>query len=134
MPLQALPEVTRPFERVGLDIVSFKESVGKQTCVLTMIDHFSRYLVMIPLINQSAESVAKAFMSEWVLRFGLPKSVITDRGANFMSELFLNLCKFLGIKKLSTTAYHPECNDRTERVHRTISKMLSYYVSGNHKD
>ena len=70
VPLQPLPEVSWPFESVGLDIISFKENKGKYTSVFTMIDHFSRYLVMVPLENQTAETVAKIFIIEWVLRFG----------------------------------------------------------------
>lgn len=45
-----------------------------------------------------------------------------------MSEL----CRVMGIKKTSTTAFHPQGNGRCERVNRTILGMLAKYMSGNH--
>ena len=36
----------------------------------------------------------------------------------------LDVCKLLGIKKLNTTAYHPQCNGMVERFNRTLKTML----------
>ena len=40
-------------------------------------------------------AVARAFMSEWVCEFGVPKVIISDRGTEFMGAIFQELCKFL---------------------------------------
>lgn len=49
-----------------------------------------------------------------------------------MSDLLKQTCKLMQITQLRTTPAHPEGNGRVERVHRTIIKMLSHYVSSKH--
>lgn len=72
----------------------------------------------------SAETVAKAFFEQWVSRFGCPVSVITDQGTQFQSELFNEFANKCGIKLKRTTAYHPQCNGKIERFHRTLKAAL----------
>lgn len=133
--LQRLPEAERPFQMIGIDILGpFNKTPAGNKYVLTIIDHFSRYLEMIAIPDQRASTVALAMVNNWLLKFGVPESLITDQGTNFMSDLFKQLCKLLKIKKLRTSPFHPQANGRTERVHRTISKMLSYYVNSQHGD
>ena len=53
--------------------------------LLTCIDHFTRWPEAIPLVDVRAETVADAFFSGWVVRFGTPATITTDRGAQFES-------------------------------------------------
>ena len=41
----------------------------------------------------------------------------------------LDVCKLLGIKKLNTTAYHPQCVGMVERFNRTLKSMIHKYVT-----
>lgn len=54
----------------------------------------------------------------------IPSSVLSDQGTNFLSALFKNMCKMLGIKKLQTTAYSPMTNGALERSHKTLKEYL----------
>ena len=56
--------------------------------------------------------------------FGVPEALLSDRGTNLLSFLMKNICSLLGIEKLNTTAYHPQCNGLTERFNRTLKTML----------
>ncbi|GBM51637.1 hypothetical protein AVEN_43268-1 [Araneus ventricosus] len=78
----------------------------------------------IPLDNISADTVARAFYSNWIARFGTPHKLITDRGTQFRSETLHTLSKICGIKLQHTTAYHPACNGKVERLHRTLKTAL----------
>jgi hypothetical protein len=49
----------------------------------------------VPIKQQDAMTVARAFVEEIVLMFGIPQSVLTDQGSNFMSEVFANVFKLL---------------------------------------
>ena len=60
--------------------------------------------------------------------------IITDQGPNFEANLLKELCKFLKIEKLRTTAYHPQCNGEVERQNRTLKSILAKYVNSNHTD
>ncbi|KAJ8877128.1 hypothetical protein PR048_021581 [Dryococelus australis] len=104
----ALPETKRPFQRLGLDIVGpIPKTASSNKYILTIIDHFSRYLVMKPLPDETAETVARTFVFDCILKFGVPDSIITDRGTNFVSELMTQLCQLMRVKKLRTTPGHP---------------------------
>jgi len=74
-------------------------------------------VVATPIGQQDAEAVAKVFVSQVILKYGNPNIVQTDQGANFVSEVFQNTCKLLKIKKIQSTAFHPESQGSTERSH-----------------
>ncbi|KAG1670497.1 Retrovirus-related Pol polyprotein from transposon 17.6 [Nymphon striatum] len=66
--------------------------------------------------------------------FGIPNRILTDQGRNFESGLFHQMCTTLGIKKIRTTAYHPQGNGKCERANRTILSMLSKCGATNPHD
>ncbi|UYV82290.1 hypothetical protein LAZ67_21001622 [Cordylochernes scorpioides] len=66
------------------------------------------------------EVFAKEQMENWIVRFGAPHKVISDQGKQFTSQLFKDLTTLCGIKLRHSTAYHPQCNGKIERLHRTI--------------
>jgi transposase InsO family protein len=78
----------------------------------------------VPLTDITAESVAKAFLSNWIARFGCPQSVTTDQGRQFESRFFRALLNLCGVKIQHTTAYHPTANGMVERFHRTMKAAL----------
>ena len=58
-----------------------------------------------------------------VAKFGVPESISSDRGPNFESKLFSKFSEGLGIKKIRTTAYHPQAN-LVERFHRRLKEAI----------
>ncbi|GBN81465.1 Transposon Ty3-I Gag-Pol polyprotein [Araneus ventricosus] len=109
---------------VHIDLIGpLPPSRGNIYC-LTCIDRFSNWRAAIPLDNISADTVAKAFYSNWIARFGTPHKLITDRGTQFRSETLQTLSKICGIKMQHATAYHPACNGKVERLHRTLKTAL----------
>lgn len=54
----------------------------------------------------------------------VPEALLSDQGTNLLSNLMLDVCDSLGIQKLNTTAYHPQCNGLVERFNRTLKTML----------
>ena len=77
----------------------------------------SKFVVAEPIPMQDAETVAREFVRNIVLKFGIPEVVLTDKGSNFLSERFQNTSKLLGIKRIHTTAFHPKSNGGIERGH-----------------
>ena len=72
----------------------------------------------------TAKSSARALLRHWVARFGVPDSIVSDRGRQFTSELWLELTQALGISRKLTTSYHPQSNGMIERQHRTLKDRL----------
>lgn len=68
--------------------------------------------------------MVKLLVEEIVPVFGVPEALLSDRGTNLLSHLMLDVCKLLGVRKLNTTAYHPQCDGAVERFNRTLKTML----------
>lgn len=118
-----------PMERVHLDFLGPLPVTKKGNAyVLMMVDQFTKWVECVPLPNQSAETTAKA-VNEFFLRFGFPFQILTDRGTNFESVLFKNLCECLQIHKTRTTPYRPSANGQVERYNRTLMDALRCFVS-----
>ncbi|GBN35728.1 hypothetical protein AVEN_240172-1 [Araneus ventricosus] len=97
--------------------------------LLNCIDRFARWPEAVSISNISAETVAGAFISQWVSRFGLPSIITTDQGRQFESNLFSLLSKILGVQKIRTTPYHPSSNGIVQRFHRSLKQSLRCHAS-----
>ena len=111
------------FEHVHLDLITMPSSEGYRYC-LTCVDRFSRWPEVIPLVDQEAVTVARAFYEGWIARFGTPLRVTTDQGRQFESQLFRQLSALYVVAHLKTTAYHPAANGMIERLHRQLKAAI----------
>lgn len=102
--------------------------------ILTFQDDLAKCVVAEPIPTQDAETVARKFVRNIVLKFGIPEVVPTDQGSKFLSELFQNTCKLLRIKGIHTTAFHPDSNDGIKRGHRAIVEYLRHYITEDQRD
>lgn len=118
------------FEKIFLDIVGpIDKSRKGNSFILTIQDDLSKFSTAIPLADHTANTIAKAFVENFICHHGIPKAIVTDQGPDFMSRIFTACCKLLQIKKINTTAYHPQANGALERSHRTLAEYLRHYVS-----
>jgi len=60
---------------------------------------------------------------------GLPESVISDRGPQFVAEMTKELNKMLGIETKLSMAYHPKTDGQTERTNQELEQYLRMYVN-----
>ena len=83
--------------------------------------------------NQSAYTTSKA-LAKIFLNFGIPNTVLSDNGPNFVSKVTKDLMSFLQINKLVTTPYHPQAYGKIENRHKLFSNILSIYTKENGRD
>lgn len=133
-PLASMPEVSQPFERVSADLIEMVYSARGHRYVLVVIDHFSRFLQMIPLVNRDANSVADAFIENYFTLFGPPRALLTDNGSEFTNNLFKQVCEILKVKTMHTTSYHPQANGMVERVNRVVKDSLATLIGQHPQD
>lgn len=135
MPMVVTSVATKPFERVYLDIVGPTTLTDNDNrYILTFQDELTKYAEAIPIKNQESSTIATEFVNNIVCRHGIPESVLTDQGANFLSQIFKNMCKLLKLRKIRTTAFHPQTNGQLERSHRTITEYLRHFIDKNQTD
>ena len=82
------------------------------------------------LKDMSASKCSQVFFSHWVSRFGLSTTVTSDRGTQFTSDTWLQLCRRLVCKHVTTTAYHPQANGMIDCAHRQLKDALRAREAG----
>jgi transposase InsO family protein len=129
-PLGELPETTSPFELASIDICGpYSETRRGNRYLHTFRDHFSRYPEAVPIPKQDAPTVAKALVTEVFSRLGCPQVLSSDRGSNFMSELFQEICKLWQIRRINSTAFNPQMQGKVEKFHLGLNQTMSHYVN-----
>jgi transposase InsO family protein len=121
--LQTIP-ITWPFVVWGLDIVGpLRKAPGGFTHLLVAIDKFSKWVEVLPITNLRAEQPVM-FFTDIVYRFGVPNSIITDNGSQFMGRKFLEFCDKFHICVDWAAVAHPQTNGQVERANGMILQGL----------
>ena len=132
-PLQSIP-VGGPFECVGVDVMQLPTSRRGNHYVVVFMDYLTKWPEVYPVRSQDTLTIAKLLVQEIVPRHGVPKNLLSDRGGSFLSNLIIEVYQLLGVKKINTTAYHPQTDGLIERFNRTLSDMLAKSVGDHPKD
>ena len=121
-----------PLDRLHVDISGpFPESLSGNKYILMVICQFTKWLEAYPLADQTAETVAKAVVNNFISRFGIPEQLHTDQGRNFTSRVFEGICRLLEITKTRTTPYRPCSNGQIERYNRTLLQLIRCHLKQN---
>ena len=123
------PEDPRPvpdtrFSHLQIDIVGPLPLSQGYRYLLSVIDLTSRWVEALPMTEASTTACASTFIHGWVQRFGLPANITSDNGTVFVSNLWKEIQKELGIKGDLTPPYHPSSLGAIERRHRDIKSGL----------
>lgn len=125
-PLGIFEQVETVLERVGVDLIGkMDETANKNLYILTVVDHFSRYTELFALKSKTAQDVSDAF-SDFIIRHGHIKTLISDRGTEFLAEKFSDLCNQFAIDIRPTTSFNPKCNGLTEAKNKQIGDILHF--------
>ena len=123
-PLQPIP-VGGPFHRVGVDTLQLPTSFDGNKYAVVFLDYLTKWAEVVAVPDQTAKTVARLFVEEVVCRHGAPQELLSDRSPNFMSELFLEVCRLLDVKKVNISGYHPQCDGLVERFNATLTGMIA---------
>ena len=126
--------VGEPLERISFYILGpvTRTHTGSKY-ILVVTDYFTRFAEANGLPDIETPTVADKLLTEFICRYGLPLQIHTDQGAQFTSDLFVELCKMLSICKTRNKPFHPQSSGLVERLNRTIEDMLSKFVSRHQK-
>ena len=129
-PLKPIP-VSHPFQILGIDIMELPKTEKGNRNVLVMQDFLTKWPFVFPMPDQKTTRIVRLLVDEVIPLFdeviplfGVPEALLSDRGTNLLSHLMRDVCALLGIEKLNTTAYHPQCDGLTEHFNRTLKSLL----------
>jgi hypothetical protein len=119
----------RPFETVSIDLVGpFPETAEGYTYVLTMVCHFTRYPIAVPIVSKEAKVVARALKKHLFTEYPFwPTKILSDRGTEFVNHIIDLLYKQLGVKQKITTHDNAQAN-QVERFHRYMNAAIACFI------
>jgi hypothetical protein len=130
-PLQPIP-VSRPFQILGIDVMDLPPTERGNRHVVVVQDLFTKWPIAFAVPDQKTKTITRLLAGEVVPCFGVPEALLSDRGDNLLSHLMTNLCEMLGVQKLNTTAYHPQCDEAVKRFNQTLKTALRKHTGPAH--
>ena len=107
----------KPWTHLMVDFITKLPVVAGKDAILVVCDRLSKMTYFVATTEEtSAEGLARLFRDNVWKLYELSKSVVSDRGPQFIAELTKELNRMLGIKTRLSTAFHPQTDGQTERM------------------
>jgi hypothetical protein len=133
-PLQHYPPVTRPFQRAHMDCIRLPETYFKYNYILVVKCALTQWVELIPLRTVTASEVAQALFDHVFCRHGSIETVVSDNGTEFVNQTMEHFHSLLRQHHLTTTPYNPQANGLVEGFNRTLTDILTGFVSANQRN
>ena len=111
---------TGPWQRLHID---FKGPVLGRT-YLVVVDAYSKYPEIVNMPITTATATIKV-LREIFSRQGLPETIVSDNGPQFISEEFHNFCNNNGIIHRKSAPYKPSTNGQAERIVQVLKSAIT---------
>ena len=132
-PVLPIP-VEGAFDRVVVDCLGpFPVSDSGNRYIVAFSDYLTRYPEAFAVPSIDVLTIADRLVNEIIPHHGAPRTLLSDRGSNFLSSLVKEACFLMDTKKTYQTSYHPQCDGLVERFNGTLAQSLSHYVSSSQK-
>lgn len=132
VPIQPIVRPDNPFEVWSVDCIGPLEPPSSRghKYIICAVDLCTRWAEAIPVKNISAKTTCDVLMKIFT-QTGFPKTVCTDQGANFTSQLTKAFLNVLGVSPRFSTPGHPESMGAVERWNKTLKEMLGKNIEEN---
>uniref|UniRef100_A0A8C8DLA6 Gypsy retrotransposon integrase-like protein 1 n=1 Tax=Oryzias sinensis TaxID=183150 RepID=A0A8C8DLA6_9TELE len=133
--LHPLSTPNRPWSHLAIDFVTGLPPSRGNTVILTVIDRFSKMAHFIPLPQLPTATETADIMINHVFRHhGIPADIVSDRGPQFISQVWKAFCTALGATVSLTSGYHPQSNGQAERANQELEAALRCLAAQNQED
>ena len=97
-------------------------------------DAFSHFVVIVPIKSNNAKTAIKTLLHHWIIKFGPPIYLVTDRGSEYVNKEMTHLCTLMGFRHSPRTAYSPWTNGLVEVQNRNLGTHLRMFLHDTPKD
>ncbi|GJV21589.1 reverse transcriptase domain-containing protein [Tanacetum coccineum] len=114
-----------PFYQWGMDILGPLTPARRGAkFVIVAIDYFTKWVEAKPLVKITGKEVIRFVMDNIICRYGLPRVIVTDNGAQLVSDPFKSWCTRFEIQQMNTAVAHPQANGLVERANRSLMEGI----------
>jgi transposase InsO family protein len=106
-------------------IVGLPNTSLRHDSIWVIVDRLTKTAHFLPVhTTYNAKKYAEIYLDQIVHLHGVPKTIISDRGAQFIARFWEQLQHALGTKLIRSSAYHPQTDGQTERVNQILEDMF----------
>jgi transposase InsO family protein len=106
-------------------IVGLPKTVKGFDSIWVIVDRLTKIAHFLPFKTDHIDVVyALLYIAHILSLHGVPKTIVSNQGPQFVSKFWSELHKSLGTKLLHSSAYHPQASGQTERVNQILEDML----------
>jgi len=123
----SIPE--KPWMHISVDFITKLPLAQGYNLILVVFDRLTKIVHFIPTMEKTlAEGLPWLFRDNvWKLH-GLPESIISDQGPQFVAGIMQELNKILGIESKLLMTFHPQTDKQTERVNQELEQYLRMFI------
>ena len=126
-------KVERPFQRIYVDFLGKYPRSKEGNCfIFIVVDALTKYVFLKGMREASASNVVKFLIAEVFFKFGVPETIHSDNGKQFVSKQFKDMLETYGIKDSKTAFYSPQSN-AAERVNQSVLQAIRSYLENDHR-
>ena len=124
--LQPLSVPSWKWDDISMDfIVGLPNTSRHHDSIWVIVDRLTKVAHFLPVhTTDKAQKYAELYIDRIVCLHGLPRTIVSDRGAQFVARFWEQLQESLGTKLIRSSAYHPQTDGQTERVNQILEDML----------
>ncbi|XP_041471762.1 uncharacterized protein K02A2.6-like [Lytechinus variegatus] len=119
-PIRTTQLPTGPWVDVAVD---FLGPLPSGESILVIIDYYSRYYEYVIMRSTTSDKTVAALM-EVFARHGLPQTLHSDNGPQFVSQVFADYMRATGVHHHRVTPKWPQANGEVERQNQSLEKRM----------
>jgi len=128
--LKPLQVPFRKWSSISLELITGLLVSQDLNALLVVVDRLSKMAHYIPITNDvNSKGIARLFLHNIFHLHGLPDSIVSDRGTQFVSQFTRSLTDLLGIQQKVSTTFHPQTDSQTECINAVVEQYLRGYCS-----
>ena len=110
-----------PFAKWGMDILgTFSPDKGQVKFLIVVVDYFTKWIEAKPLATITTQQVQQFVWKDIICRYGVPHTIITDNGRQFIDKELAKFYTSLGIKHTTSSVEHPQTTGQAEAANKVI--------------
>lgn len=124
---------SRPMEKLHIDHLGpFVKSTRGKSHLFVIVDAYTRYVKLYPVVSTTSAETVRC-LEKFILQFGAPRKIVSDRGTAFTAKHFQEFCNKYGIEHQLIAAHYPQANGAAERQMRSIVPLIITTMKSDEK-